>query len=199
MTQWLPAGRRAGRRSGRCCGPEKSRGPLVGDVLASVGGLVGPLRWGSPRGNCRRSSRKLPQDPSPMMGVRPAARSRDIPTHGSPARSCSAMTVIRSFEQSAANGRVDGPEAATRQAAEGGRSAGEGTPDPHVRQVRPQRRRRTRTCRHRPRPAAASRHVHRRSGARHVSGPGTYTSMCEPMMTVRSRGRLKYSAASAAM
>ncbi len=27
----------------------------------------------------------------------------------------------------------------------------------------------------------------------------TYTSMCEPMMTVRSRGRLKYSAASAVM
>jgi hypothetical protein len=26
-----------------------------------------------------------------------------------------------------------------------------------------------------------------------------YTSMCEPMMTVRSRGRLKYSAASAVM
>ncbi|PKW11519.1 hypothetical protein SAMN05428944_1259 [Streptomyces sp. 1222.5] len=32
-----------------------------------------------------------------------------------------------------------------------------------------------------------------------VTGPHRYTSMCEPMMTVRSRGRPKYSAASAVM
>ena len=31
------------------------------------------------------------------------------------------------------------------------------------------------------------------------AGPGTYTSIREPMMTVRSRGRPKYSAASAVM
>lgn len=36
-------------------------------------------------------------------------------------------------------------------------------------------------------------------GLRGRSATGAYTSMCEPMMTVRSRGRPKYSAASAVM
>ncbi|MET3983037.1 hypothetical protein ABIC27_000892 [Streptomyces sp. PvR034] len=37
------------------------------------------------------------------------------------------------------------------------------------------------------------------AGALTATVPKVYTSMCEPMMTVRSRGRPKYSAASAVM